>query len=76
MCEHQRGENILDAIERRDAAALRIIAQTERSEKGRMWLMLLTRMLELDSSRRGRHAKRSSRRLAPIIARRVQRRAG
>ncbi len=76
MSEHKRGQDIQDAIGRHDAAALRIIAQTERSEEGRMWLMLLTRMLELDASRRGRHVKRSRRRLAPTIGRRILRRAG
>ena len=76
MFEHKQGQDIQDAIGRGDAAALRTIAQTEHSEQGRMWLMLLARMLELDASRRGRYAKRSSRRVTPIIARRALRRAG
>jgi hypothetical protein len=54
LATDKRGQQIHDAIARRDAAALRRMAAVADREEGRMWLTLLARMLELDAGRRRR----------------------
>ncbi len=54
MVKDRWGQQIHDAIARRDAATLRRMAAAADREEGRMWLALLARMLELDAGRRRR----------------------
>jgi len=58
VTDDKRGREFHDAIARRDPAALRGMAATADREETRMWLTLLARMLELDATRRRRHAMR------------------
>jgi hypothetical protein len=55
----KRGQQIHDAIARRDAVVLRKMAAEAEREEGRMWLTLLARMLELDARRKGRQRMRT-----------------
>jgi hypothetical protein len=72
----KRGQQIHDAIARRDAAVLRTMAAEADREEGRMWLTLLARMLELDARRRGRQRTRTGSLAAlPAPARSAMRRA-
>ncbi|HVP52754.1 MAG TPA: hypothetical protein VMT05_11620 [Terriglobales bacterium] len=58
MAKDKLGQQIHDAIARRDALTLRRMAAAADREEGRMWLALLARMLELDASRRRRQQPR------------------
>jgi len=54
LAKDKLGQQIHDAIARRDALTLRRMAAAADREEGRMWLALLARMLELDAGRRRR----------------------
>jgi len=60
VANDKRGQQIHDAIARRDAAVLRKMAAAADREEGRMWLTLLARMLELDARRKRRQPTRAS----------------
>jgi hypothetical protein len=73
----KRGQQIHDAIARRDGAVLRTLAAEADREEGRMWLTLLARMLELDARRRDRQRVRTHNLPAlPAPGRAAIRRAG
>lgn len=79
MGNEKWGRQVQDAIARRDAPALRLMATTAERKEISMWLALLARMIELDAARRRRHGQRSGRLAAQAPpARRVSalRRAG
>jgi hypothetical protein len=71
----KRGQQIHDAIARRDAAVLRTMAAEADREEGRMWLTLLARMLELDARRRGPRMRTRSLPALPAPGRAAIRRA-
>jgi len=54
LANEEWGQQIHDAIARRDAAALHRMAAAADREESRMWLTLLARMLEVDTHRRRR----------------------
>jgi hypothetical protein len=54
------GQQLHDAIARRDAVWLRRMAAAADSEEVRMWLTLLSRMLQLDTARRRRRTMRAA----------------
>jgi hypothetical protein len=54
LAKEKLGQQIHDAIARRDTATLRRMATAADREETRMWLTLLARMLELDTGRRRR----------------------
>jgi hypothetical protein len=54
------GQQLHDAIARRDAVRLRRMAAAADSEEVRMWLTLLSRMLQLDTARRRRRTMRAA----------------
>jgi hypothetical protein len=64
LTKDKRGQQIHKAIAERDAAALRRLAAAADREEGRMWLVLLARMMELDAGRRRRRPIRQARLLA------------
>jgi hypothetical protein len=70
VANDKRGQQIHDAIARRDAVVLRKMAAQDDREEGRMWLTLLARMLELDARRKRRQERASSVAVLPA-ARRV-----
>ena len=52
MANDKRGQQLHDAIARRDAATLWRMSASQETEEGRTWLALLARMVELDARRR------------------------
>lgn len=60
MANHSWGQQLHDAIAQRDPVRLRRMAAAADSEEGRMWLMLLSRMLQLDAVRRRRQRMRAA----------------
>ena len=75
MASDKRGQQIHDAIARRDAAVLRQMAAEANREEGRMWLTLLARMLELDARRKRRQTRARGLAVLPVPRRATLRRA-
>ncbi len=75
MANDKRGQQIHDAIARRDAAVLLKMAAEADREEGRMWLTLLARMLELDARRKRRPTRARGLAVLPAPRRAPMRRA-